>query len=152
MANKSSEEYLMEAKIPLRLSCISTSGWPVVLSLWYLFEEGRIYCATPQQAKVVTYLMREERCAFEVASDEPPYCGVRARARATIDQDRGLEILERLLVRYLGGVDKPLAKKLLSRSASEVAIQLEPLGYYTWNFTNRMRNSLEGNNQKLCPE
>ena len=103
IANVSLERYLAETRIPLRLSCLSDSGWPVVLSLWYLFEDGHLYCATPQTAKVVGYLTGEPRCAFEIASDLPPYCGVRGRALATIEQARGVEILERLLERYLGG-------------------------------------------------
>lgn len=143
--------YLEEIEIPLRLSCASTSGWPVVLSLWYLYEDGYLYCATPEKAKVVTYLAQDPRCAFEIASDEMPYCGVRGQARATIDQERGLEILERLLERYLGSTDNALAKQLLNRSEAEVAIRLAPQRYYTWNFTDRMAESVPGTPQKLCP-
>lgn len=152
MTNSSIEDYLKKVEIPLRLSCISTSGWPVVLSLWYLFEEGHLFCATPQRAKVVTYLMKEPRCGFEVASDQPPYCGVRGSALATIEQEGGLEVLERLLERYVGGIDNPLAKKLLDRQEPEVAIRLEPLTYHSWNFTKRMTGSLDGSTPKICPD
>jgi nitroimidazol reductase NimA-like FMN-containing flavoprotein (pyridoxamine 5'-phosphate oxidase superfamily) len=152
MTDVSIEKYLNETQIPLRLSCISASGWPVVLSLWYLFDEGNLYCATPQQAKVVTYLMREPRCAFEVASDQPPYCGVRGRALATIEQERGLEILEQLLQRYLGSTDNALSEKLLGRSQPEVAIKLEPISHHIWNFTDRMADSIQSGIQKPCPD
>jgi hypothetical protein len=147
----SSEHFLQESKIPLRLSCVMESGWPAVLSLWYLFDEGSLFCATPETARVVSYLRAEPRCSFEVASDQPPYCGVRGRAIAMIDRERGVEILERLLFRYLGGVDNPLAKKLLARPGFEVAIRLEPQNFYTWNFTNRMADSLARESAKLCP-
>ena len=145
------EKYLQETKIPIRLSCVMESGWPVVLSLWYLFEEGSLFCATPENARVVSYLHAEPRCSFEVASDQPPYCGVRGRAIAMIDRERGVEILERLLFRYLGDVDNPLAKKLLGRTGFEVAIRLEPQNFYTWNFTNRMADSLARESAKICP-
>ncbi len=151
-ANVSLERYLTETRIPLRLSCISDSGWPVVLSLWYLFEDGSLYCATPKQARVVKYLMKEPRCAFEVASDQPPYCGVRGRALATIDQERGGEILERLLKRYLSNTDNSLAQQLLSRSQPEVAIRLEPVSSHTWNFSDRMATSIPERIQKSCPD
>lgn len=146
------QEYLLEAKIPLRLSCIMASGWPLVLSLWYLYEDGFLYCATPQSAKVVSYLLAEPRCSFEVAADLPPYCGVRGRSLATIDQSRGLEILERLLVRYLGNSHNPLARNLLQRQEAEVAIRIEPQTIYTWNFSDRMADSLPRPITKICPK
>lgn len=145
------ENYLQESKIPLRLSCVMESGWPVVLSLWYLFEEGSLFCATPEHARVVAYLLAEPRCSFEVASDQPPYCGVRGRAVATIDHDRGVEILERLLCRYLGDANNPLAKKLLGRPGPEVAIRLDPQNFFIWNFTDRMADSLASKSAKVCP-
>lgn len=154
MANNSALRiYYEETRIPLRLSCLTETGWPVVLSLWYLFEGGSLYCATPQMAKVVGYVRADPRCSFEVAADQPPYCGVRGQALATIDRQRGAEILERLLVRYLGGVDNPLAANLLARADQEVAIRLDPQRTYTWNFTERMASSLGANqNGKVCPE
>lgn len=145
------KDYLRETKIPLRLSTATIFGWPVVQSMWYLYEDGALYCATPQRAKVVDYLMHEPRCGFEVAADQPPYCGVRGRAVARIVADRGSEILERLLVRYLEGVDNPLAQGLLTRSGPEVAIRLEPQSYFCWNFTDRMADSLVHRNAKICP-
>lgn len=144
--------YFAETKIPLRLACIMESGWPFVLSLWYLYEDGCLYCATPQSAKVVSYLLADPRCSFEIAADLPPYCGVRGRAVAAIDGDRGLEILERLLLRYLGDLDKPLAQNLLRRPGPEVALRITPQSLYTWNFSDRMANSVTGQVTKVCPE
>ena len=145
------EEYLKETNIPVRLSTATASGWPIVLSLWYLYEEGGLYCATPESAVVVTCLRQEPRCGFEVAADQPPYCGVRGRALARIDEDRGLEILERLLIRYLGGIDNSLARNLLTRPSPEVAIRLELQSAYTWNFSRRMADLLFDKNGKICP-
>jgi hypothetical protein len=145
------ETYLQEIIIPLRLSAVTAAGWPVVLSLWYLYEEGALYCATPRRAKVVEYLLREPRCGFEVAADLPPYCGVRGRAVAHIEEDRGLEILESLLIRYLGSAETPLARNLLARPEPEVAIRLEPRSSHRWDFTDRMADSTAQPLAKICP-
>lgn len=139
--------YLQTTIIPLRLSCLTASGWPVVLSLWYVYEEGGLYCATQAQARVVSYLQRDDRCAYEVAADQPPYCGVRGQARADIVPERGGEILERLLMRYLGDIDAPLARRLLAKRASEVAIRITPVNAFTWDYSARMA----GTAHKKCP-
>ena len=144
-------QFLNESKIPLRLSCVTESGWPTVLSLWYVYlDDGKLHLATPQTAKVVQYLRNEPRCAFEIASDTPPYCGIRGQAKATINEARGDEILELLLKRYLRSLDTPLAKKLQNRSVTEVSIELTPINLFSWNFEDRMKDSVVGR-PHLCP-
>lgn len=143
--------FLTETHIPLRLSCTTKSGWPVVLSLWYLYQEEKIFCATQETARVVRYLENDPRCALEIAGDRMPYCGLRGQARAVIDRDRGPDILIKLLTRYLGGTESPLAQKLLAKSDREVALILEPVNLFTWDFTPRMQDSLLATPEKICP-
>lgn len=130
--------FLDEQTIPLRIACARADGWPVVLSLWFVRMEGTLWCATQESARVIKYLTAEPRCAFEVAPDEPPYRGVRGPASAELHRDRGEEILRALLNRYQGGQDTPLAKRLLAKAETEVAIKLVPASLYTWDFTRRM--------------
>lgn len=145
------QTFLTESKIPLRLSCTTESGWPVVLSLWFLYQENKIYCATQETARVVRYLEHDPRCALEIAGDQMPYCGLRGQARAAIDRVQGPEILEKLLDRYLGGTGSPLAQKLLAKSETEAALILEPVNLFTWDFTPRMKRSLPESHPKVCP-
>lgn len=146
------QDYLKETVIPIRLACRTGSGWPFILSLWYLYADGSLYCATQAGARIVDHLNNDPRCAFEIASDRPPYCGIRGQARAEILPDLGEEILVRLLERYLGSTTNTLAKKLLRNRDSEVAIRLQPVSLYTWDFTNRMQGSLSAFSKKPCPE
>lgn len=152
MFSPKAETYLKTVTIPLRLSSVNLEGWPVVQSMWYLYRDQHLYCATPGSARIVSYLAREPRCGFEVAADTPPYCGLRGRAYATIEPALGIEILELLLLRYVGGLDNPLARQLLARSVEEVAIVLSPATVHTWNFTRRMKDSVSGDIARPCPE
>jgi nitroimidazol reductase NimA-like FMN-containing flavoprotein (pyridoxamine 5'-phosphate oxidase superfamily) len=145
------EKYLMDIRIPLRLACSNSNDWPVVLSLWFEYRQGLLYCASNRKAKVIAYLQDNPRCAFEVAGDQPPYCGVRGQGIVTLDDSRGAEVLERLLKRYLGDLDNTLAQKLLSRRQNEVAIVIEPVKLFAWNFTERMKD-LAGAETKPCPD
>lgn len=132
------ERYLRDTVVPIRLASMESSGCPVVLSLWYLYEEGAIWCATQRTAHVVQRLERDPRCGFEIAADRIPYRGVRGRAEATIDRGSGATLLAKLIDRYLGGTESRLATRLLARAESEVALRLDALRLSTWDFTERM--------------
>ena len=133
--------HLAATVIPLRLAYASASGHPQLLSLWFVWREDAIWCATSQSARIVTKLTREPRCGFEVAPDAPPYHGVRGRGGATIEAARGAEILGLLVDRYLGTRESPFARWLLARAASEVAIRIEPASFASWDFGARMNAS-----------
>jgi len=149
---KESREFLESVRIPIRLACKTKTEWPVLISLWYLYQDGLLYCATQRSAKIIGYLEFDERCAFEIAEDRPPYCGIRGQARARVDSSLGAEILEKLLVRYLGNTENELARKLLAKGDSEVAIVLEPTGIYTWDFSERMEDIVRDKRlEKICP-
>jgi hypothetical protein len=132
------EAYFQKTVIPLRIAFTTKSGWPIVISLWYQFKNGNILCATQNSALIVAYLRANNKCAFEIATDKPPYCGVRGKAIARIDDEIGGEVLEQLLLRYLGGIESKLAKNLLAKRDSEVAIILEPVKIFNWDFSKRM--------------
>ncbi len=148
------ESYLHAARIPLRLACTTESGWPMAVSLWFHYQSGQLYCATQKSARVVSYLKNDPRCAFEIAADLPPYCGVRGQAIASIDEKIGKVVLEQLLARYLGGMDNTLARNLLAKSDSEVAIVLKPVNVFTWDFSSRMQDVVSPMmdlTAKVCP-
>lgn len=148
-------DYLTSLRIPVRLSCRTESGWPFVLSLWYLYQDGHILCATPDNARIVSYLENEPRCAYEIAGDLPPYCGIRGQARASVDRSRGPEILKALLERYLGGIDNDLARGLLRGADREVALVLDPVNCFSWDFSQRMAEvvpAMTALMEKNCPK
>lgn len=146
------KEYLDTIRIPMRIAIKTGDMWPWVISLWFLHQDGLLYCATQKHAKIVGHLENDNRCAFEIAADTPPYCGIRGKARARIDESLGAKTLEKLLVRYLGDTENELAKNLLSKKDTEVAIVIEPVRIYTWDFRQRMKGIGDGQiSSKICP-
>jgi hypothetical protein len=132
------ERYLRETVVPLRLACTTSAGWPLVLSLWYLYRDGALWCATSPAALILRHLDHDDRCGFEVAPNEPPYRGVRGQARATVLRGGGGSLLEELIQRYLGTTSSALARQLLARAAEEVAIRLTPTRLSSWDYRRRM--------------
>jgi hypothetical protein len=131
-------DHLHQAVIPIRLATVGRSG-PMVQSLWFDVHDTHLWCATQADALVVRRLREDPRCGFEVAADAPPYRGVRGTAAVTIVPDAGGAVLRRLLERYLGGTTSDLARWLLSREATEVALRITPRTVTSWDFTARMQ-------------
>ncbi len=133
-------DFLVETVIPLRLAVIAPSGWPVIVSLWFLAEGDMIWCATHESAKTIRLLELNSQCAFEVAPDHPPYLGLRGQANVELFPERGADILKRLIDRYQGSRDSDLARWLLSRSEEEIAIAIAPVRMQSWDYSSRMRS------------
>ncbi len=123
----------------MRLACLTGSGSPLVLSLWFLYREGALWCASRPRARVVHHLERDARCAFEVARDAPPYRGVRGQGRARVLRGAGGRLLGELVERYLGAADSRLARQPLAGATDEVAIRITPTRLVSWDYTERMQ-------------
>lgn len=131
--------FLSQSIIPLRLSAISPAGWPVVVSLWYLHEDGVIWCASRRHARIISLLERNPRCAFEIAGETPPYFGVRDQGIASIDPAGAAELLTKLVNRYLGTDETPFRRWLLAGATDETSIAIRPLRCMSWDYRDRMR-------------
>lgn len=131
-----------ESRIPIRVACQNKFGWPCVTSLWYICIKETIFCATQKDARIVSYLENNPRCGFEIASDCPPYRGIRGFGNAKIDKNSGQKILELLIGRYRIKEDSNLAKFLKKNSENEVAIQIIPSKIFIYDYSKRMQNSL----------
>jgi hypothetical protein len=136
--DEEAERWLLDSVIPLRLAVPTRSGFPMLLSLWYLYENGCLWCAVHRSAKVYRAIQRNGRCSFEVAPNEPPYRGVRGRGLVSIVPDEGERVLRALIDRFLGKDYPRLSSWLLSRAADEVALRLDPVRLSTWDYTRRM--------------
>jgi nitroimidazol reductase NimA-like FMN-containing flavoprotein (pyridoxamine 5'-phosphate oxidase superfamily) len=132
------QRFLQDVRIPLRIACNGASGFPVLASLWFVPEGGKLWCATQRGSSVVSLLSRDSRCAFEVSVETPPYRGVRGTGVATLHDDRGEELLRVLIERYLGHTNSKLASFLLARVEQETAIAIEPQTLVSWDYQERM--------------
>jgi len=135
--------FLRETTVPVRLSCRTPADRLWMLSLWYEYRDGRLWCATAADADVVEYLRADDEVAFEVSTNEPPYRGVRGNGVARVEDDGGKELLTTLLERYLGGTDSSLADRLLDENREEVRIAIEPRRAFSWDYSARMADAVD---------
>lgn len=129
--------HLDEVVLPVRLAVLAADGHPRVVSLWFEREGALLWCATQQDAYVARAIARDGRVGFEIAGDDGPYRGARGWGRAQLRPDRGAQVLRSLMARYVGPGD-PLEERLLAQVATEVAIEIVPDRWFSWDFSARM--------------
>lgn len=117
-----------------------------MLSVWFLPENGALWCATKGTSRLADCLRYRPRCAFEVAADAPPYRGVRGRGDATVDPAQGAAVLGRLLDRYGIARDSRLARMLTKQAEREVAIRIAPDRITSWDYSERMADAVRQQN------
>ncbi len=111
-----------------------------VISLWYVCNDHKIYCATQKMAKIVSHLQRNPLCGFEIAADKPPYKGMRGEGIAKILNETGVYVLDLLIEKYLGEKESALSKLLRNNSKTEVAIEIIPQKIFKYDYSKRMKN------------
>ena len=131
-------EFLTSAKIPMRLACNGSNGFPLVASHWYQFDDGLLYLAIHCKSHVAGLLEKNPRCGFEIAGDTVPYRGVRGQGIATLVREGAEAQLEALIRRYLGKTDSALARWLLSRASDEYVVCIAPTWITSWDYSQRM--------------
>ena len=132
------EQFLQSVTIPIRLGCQDPDGVPLVCSLWYLYADDALWCATQRSSRVVALLQDRPECGFEVAPEKPPYSGVRGQGHAELLPGEGIPVLLQLIDRYLGTRDTRFARWLIGRGDAEVAIRIRPDWLTSWDFSARM--------------
>ncbi|WP_373097072.1 pyridoxamine 5'-phosphate oxidase family protein [Zhongshania sp.] len=133
--------FLNNNLIPVRLAAIDKDGFPVICSLWFIYQDGELLCASHASAKIIRVLKENPHCAFEVSINSVPYKGVRGKAIANLKSDADGAVLSQLIARYLGDSQPKLSKWLLSRRKDEYAIHLKITSQSSWDFSERMQGN-----------
>lgn len=133
------KSFLTASTIPMRIAT-SSESYLTLCSVWYLFDAkaGDLLCVSHENSQLVSDLIVNKKCSFEIAPNEPPYYGVRGKATVSLTKDSAREMLTVLLQRYLGGTNSRLAKWLLSRSDEEYVLKLTPVKLTAWDYSERM--------------
>ena len=139
--NNEINKFIPDLKIPIRVAFIKSSGMPAVISLWYVCNDDKIYCAAQKTAKIVSYLQKNLVCGFEIAADKPPYKGMRGEGTARILNETGAYVLDLLMQKYLEEKESTLSKLLRNNSKTEVAIEITPQKIFHYDYSKRMKDA-----------
>ncbi len=135
--------FIEASRTPLRIACNTSSGFPLIVPLWFLFDGKAFWCVTHKDAKLLKHLRNDQHVGFEIANNEPPYAGARGYGDVTLIPESGADLLPQLLKRYFIREESRLALWLLSRADDEVAIRLDPHYINGWDYQDRMKDARE---------
>lgn len=130
--------YLDQTTTPMRISCHDDDGHPIICSLWFFHQDGILWAASHQKSHIIRRLIKNPNVGFEIATNDYPYHGVRGKANITLIRDAEVNILGKVIDKYLQGSNTKLANWLLSRQDEEYAIKITPISINSWDFSERM--------------
>ena len=105
---------------------------------YYDLPTNKIYIETSKQAKKTYNLRKKENVYFCIDDPNPPYKGARGKGTVKIHEDVNfnIPIAEKIMVKYLGNLEHPMAKALLDlqKKGQSVVIEISPKYYSTWDY------------------
>jgi general stress protein 26 len=135
------KDFLTNGKLNVHLGTIDEKGDANIHPAWYYYDpsKNKIYVETSKQAKKTYNLRRNENIYFCIDDPNPPYKGVRGKGRVRINEDINfnIPIAEKIMIRYLGNLEHPMAQALLGtqRKGQSVILEISPKYYSTWDYS-----------------
>ena len=117
MPNKVTEEEVdsfLERKLNLQLATNDEDGYPSIQPLWFLYDKeyGKIYISTQKTTGKAHNLSKNfDKIYFSIDDENLSYNGVKGRKGRKIRKySWSRTIMEKIIVKYLGTMDNPLAQ------------------------------------------
>ena len=144
MPNKVTEEEVnsfLQSKLNLQLATIDEEGYPAIQPIWFLYdkESGKIYISTQKTTRKVRNLYKySDKIYFSIDDENFPYKGVKGRGigRISEDIDWNKPIIEKIIMKYLGTMENPLAQMIMenAKKGIQVVIEITPKFFSAWDF------------------
>ena len=137
LSNDEIVEFLTTSKKNLQLGTIDEKNEPNIHPVWFLYQNGAIYCATEKKSKKYQNILKNNLVYFSVDEDNSEFKGVRGKGSVLIRDDinQNLPIAKKIMIKYTGSTDNEIAKFLLDgvRNGFSVILELTPKYYSTWD-------------------
>ena len=134
------QDFLVSTKIPIRISVLDDE-YPLICSVWFEYADSKLIIVSHEESKLAKTLLRQRKCGFEIATNDPPYRGVRGKANVDAELGGSEDTLRRVIQRYLGETNQKLASWLLSRVEHEVKFTLHPTWVTSWDYGERVEQT-----------
>ena len=130
----------LESKLNVHLATIDEMGDPNIQPVWFYYDRNvnELYAITGKMTKKVQNVRSRPTIYFSIDDDNFPYKGVKGKGSVTILEDSKeiTPMVERIIMKYLGTLDHPVAKMIMenTKSGNEVLLKIDPKFFSTWDF------------------
>jgi general stress protein 26 len=135
------KDFLETKILNVHLGTVDEKGDANIHPAWYYYDvvEEKIYVETGKQSKKIDNLRRKKNIYFCIDDPNIPYKGVRGKGGVKIHEDVNFNvpIAEKIIVKYLGNIEHPMAQALLDmqRKGQSVVFEISPKYYSTWDYS-----------------
>src|SRR4029079_2546558 len=112
---------------------------PNIHPVWYYYDslKDKIYIETAKASKKLSNIRKNKTVYFCIDEPNLPYKGVRGKGKVTIreDVDFNVPISEKIMIKYRGGLQHPMAIMLLEevKNGNSGMLEIAPHYYSTWD-------------------
>jgi general stress protein 26 len=133
--------FLTNSKLNIHIGTLDKKGEPNIHPTWYYFDsnDNRFYIETSKQSRKTENLDTNNIIYYCVDDPNPPYKGVRGKGKVKIHEDvsHNIPIAEMIMRKYLGSIEHPMAKSLMSnvKKGDSVILEIHPSYYSSWDYS-----------------
>ena len=138
------KDFLTNSKLNVHLGTVDEKGHSNIHPIWYYFDNtsNKLYVETSKSSKKTDNLRRNNTIYYCIDEANPPYKGVRGKGKVRIhegDINQNISIAEKIIVKYLGSLDLPIARSLIDgvKKGLSVILEITPSYYSTWDYSKR---------------
>ena len=126
--------------MPAHLATLDHAGFPRVIPIWFLWEEGIFYLSSGPQSRHVQDLARDPRAGLCITVEESPtekgyrpFRQIMVRGKASVQPDTGASWARKLIGKYIAG-EAGVRRAKLEAEKPHVVIVLRPERFVTTGF------------------
>jgi len=141
MSKSEIDNFLQNSKLNVQLGTVDKNGEPMVHPVWYYYTDDKLYIETSKNSQKANNIRKKNTVYFCVDDEQMPYKGTRGKGTAKIIEDvkKTTPIAEKIMIKYTGSLDNPIAKMLMDavKAGLSVILEVTPHYYSTWDFSRR---------------
>ncbi|MBM2818491.1 MAG: putative Pyridoxamine 5'-phosphate oxidase [Nitrosarchaeum sp.] len=134
------KNFLETSKLNLQIATIDSKGDPNIHPVWYLFENEKLYVATPKKSKKAQNALKHHLVYYSIDDEKMPYKGVKGKGTVNLLEDikTNLVIGEKIILKYTGSLESDIGKFIIEqiKNGNEAIMEITPKFYSAWSFGN----------------